>query len=350
MSCNFPRVAFMSSPTLFQSQGGLQIQIRETIEALRLQGVDAVYIDPAVQSVAAFDLVHVFGSMNGQHRIVEFAKRSKIPTVISPLIQPHWRETALTARLMDYMLRRFTKWQVKSDYSHGYMALNMADAIIALGAGEQSIIQSAFRIPGSKIFVVPNGIPERFFSATQDAAVKHDVRAKGCVLNVASINPHKNQLGLAEAVSTTGLHCVIVGGVLEAEKSYLDSVIAYSNVHYWGRLNYDDQLLSSIYAAAGVFCLPSLSEVMPLSVLESLAAGTPVVCTKHHGMDLSMMRDVVIEVDPHNKGELNAAIRHFIADPPEPEHCRGVVRHLSWKEVAIKVKEIYADVLSKSLQ
>ena len=80
------------------------------------------------------------------------------------------------------------------------------------------------------------------------------------------------------------MRLVLVGQCLPAHQPYLRQVLAHAHVRHLGALAYDNSLLPSLYAGAAVFALVSQSEVMPLVVLEALAAGTPAVMTRHHGM------------------------------------------------------------------
>jgi glycosyltransferase involved in cell wall biosynthesis len=80
----------------------------------------------------------------------------------------------------------------------------------------------------------------------------------------------------------------------------------------------DARRLSSIYAAADVFVLPSLSEALGQVGLEALACGTPVVGSRVGGIP-----DYVIEgktgrlVEPGNAGELAATLDWMIEHPEE---------------------------------
>jgi glycosyltransferase involved in cell wall biosynthesis len=117
-------------------------------------------------------------------------------------------------------------------------------------------------------------------------------------------------------------------------------------VIYLGSLAYDDPMLASAYAAAGVFCLPSLSEVMPLSVLEALAADTPAVMTRYHCMDMSVMKDIVREIDPNDQSAIRQAVCGVLANTVAPEACRASVAAFSWDSVAVDLATIYRRVFS----
>ena len=340
------RVAVLSYPMLFQTQGGLQIQILETINALQRRGIDARLIDPGREQLSDFDLVHVFSAINGNRRIVEHAHAVGLPVVTSPLLQPHWtKRLGITARVIERLVGKATHWEIKTEYAQVLSCLTRSNHLIALGEREKQSIVDAFLIPPERITVIPNGIPARFFTATDELARTTTGLEAGYILNVASINAHKNQLAIAEAVATDGWPVVIAGECLPCEAPYLASCRAHSHVHYMGKFNYDDPLLPSLYAGAGVFCLPSQSEVMPLTILESLAAGTPVVATHNHCMDTAGMEDVLIQVSPNDRGGIREAIRHFREHRPTAEQCQAAVRRFTWNSVAAAIHECYTSVL-----
>jgi glycosyltransferase involved in cell wall biosynthesis len=75
------------------------------------------------------------------------------------------------------------------------------------------------------------------------------------------------------------------------------------------------ELMPSVYAEADVFCLPSWWEAMPLSVLEAMAAGLPVVAT-----DVGEVSRVVIDGEhgfvppPHAPEQLADSLRKLLGD------------------------------------
>jgi len=336
------RVAFLSYPMLFQRQGGLQIQILETISELNKLGVKAELINPNSDRLTDFDLIHVFSAISGNYRLLEAAKGVAKPIVLSPLIQPDWTKYAgLRARFFESLVGKITGWHIRTTYHEIETSLQLADALVALGDIEKKSIMKAFLIPHEKITVIPNGIPRRFFSAepmlfTEKFGINPDF-----ILCVAAVNPYKNQLSLAKALEGTNYKLVLIGQCLVTDKGYLAEIQTYPHVVYLGSMDYSDPLLVSAYAAAKLFCLPSSSEVMPLCVLEALAAGTPVVMTKNHCMDMSLMKNVIKEIEPTKPEEIMASIIELIAQNPSIDQCREVVSHLSWKSVAQEIHKIY---------
>lgn len=340
------RIAMISYPMLFQHSGGLQVQVRETIAALVKLGVEARLVDPTRDRLVDYDIIHVFSAINGNHRIVESARALGVGVVVSPLIQPHWnKRLAMLARLLESLVGRLTAWNVKTEYRQIASALHGADALVALGDVEKRSIMDAFRIDKESIRVIPNGIPERFFRGNPSTFRQATGIHSDFVLCVASINTYKNQLGLARALEGSGLPLVLIGPCQDHDRSYLGQLSRHSHVRYLGGMDYTDPLLASAYAAATVFCLPSNSEVMPLSVMESLAAGTPVVMTRNHAMDVSGMREVCTEVCPSRPHEIGVAIHAFVESRPVAERCREAVRGFTWEAVAEQLRQCYQDVL-----
>lgn len=99
-------------------------------------------------------------------------------------------------------------------------------------------------------------------------------------IHVARCNPVKNQTMLVEAFSKfieTGhdADLVIIGGGFDSELGESIKSKAGNRIHFIGmRKNVGDYLLN-----ADVFCLSSTFEGMPITILEAILAGIPVVST-----------------------------------------------------------------------
>lgn len=345
MPSNF-KIAILSYPMLFQRQGGLQIQILETIAALKRLDIQVELINPNQDKLADYDLVHVFSAINGNYRLVEAAKGVAKSVVISPLIRPDWTKyTGFRERFLDRLVGKLSGWHIHTTYREIDFCLQSSDFIVALGEVEKKSIVDAFSVASNKVNVIPNGIPQRFSETSPDLFTEKYGLEPGFVLCVAAINSHKNQLALVQALQDVSRKVVLIGQCLETDQGYLDKILEFPNVIYLGALDYQDPLLASAYAAAGVFCLPSQSEVMPLSVLEALATGTPVVVTKHHCMDVSSMSEALEEVEPNHYEQIRSAVCKFLVNSVSPEQCREKVSHLSWDGVAQDLSDVYRSLI-----
>lgn len=349
------RVGILSYPTLFQREGSLQVQVRATIRALdqlarhggEPAGVELV--DPCRARLDGYDLVHVFSATNGNHRIVEEAAALGVPVVLSPLISPGWnRASGSRARMADRLFGKQTGWNVQTSYAMTRRALQVATMVVALGEAEKAAIAAAFLIDPAKVRVFPHGIGAQYFNA-DPALFRARTGIDGpFVLMAGPIAPHKNQLGMAQALSELALPFVLAGAAADRDQDYLRQLRAVRGVTMLGPLRHEDRLLASAFAAATVFAQSSQCEGLPLPVLEALACGTPVVMARDSVPHLANSEFALRKVQWNDIDALKRAVMAFIAAPPEPALVRALVRDYTWQRVAAGIAGCYAEVLRRS--
>ena len=156
--------------------------------------------------------------------------------------------------------------------------------------------------------------------ATYDATVRAHVRAvarekiglagaERLICAIGNLYPVKDHASLIRAAADLpGVHVAIAGrGEEEASLRALGVELAMGDrLHLLGLR--DD--VPRILAAADVFAQPSLSEGLPLAVLEAMASGTPVVAS-----DVGGIAEAVVD------GESGRLV-----PPADPETLRGVLR------------------------
>ena len=100
------------------------------------------------------------------------------------------------------------------------------------------------------------------------------------ILHVARCNPQKNQMLLIDsfnALATKGLDAIllVIGNSYDSELGLSLKAAACSNIHFLGtRKNISDYM-----ANADIFVLSSAFEGMPITIIEALLSGVPVVST-----------------------------------------------------------------------
>ncbi|MDP6645133.1 MAG: glycosyltransferase family 4 protein [Rhodospirillales bacterium] len=83
------------------------------------------------------------------------------------------------------------------------------------------------------------------------------------------------------------------------------------------------QALPALYSRARIFCLPSLEEGMPLTLLQAMAAGLPVVTTAAASGGIVEQSGAGIIVPPRDSDTLAEALDRLIS---EPDLCREMGR------------------------
>lgn len=149
----------------------------------------------------------------------------------------------------------------------------------------ERIAKNSWGIRKKKLHYVPNGIVTERFDKTFDAtlAAKHGIKPDSQVIGtVAALRIEKNIGRLIEAFSKVedshpNCQLVIIGdGVgLPALKMLAERVCRKESVIFVGNLAEPERLLKRF----DIFALSSDTEQMPLSILEAMATGLPIVAT-----------------------------------------------------------------------
>ena len=197
--------------------------------------------------------------------------------------------------------------------------------------------------PGEFVFI-PNGTEERFFCQREYADT-----STSSVLYVGTWIDRKGTFYLAEAFEIlaekyAGIVLTVAGsGIPEEEvrKSFVPqwrervTVIPFIS----------REQIPNLYASHDIFAFPSLVEGMPLTLLEAMASGMPVVTTNSSGM-----ADVVEDefngllVEPANSRELARAIAELCESRELREKLglqgQNTARRYTWTGVVRKLENL----------
>ena len=163
----------------------------------------------------------------------------------------------------------------------------ITDAFIAVAESHGRFLEQFERFPASKVHVIRNGVDCRRFAP--DATAAGDVRRElglapdaKLIGIVAALRPEKNHPMLVRAAAALRerfpqAHWLIIGDGPERGgiASVIEALSVGDRVHLLGTRRDTPRLL----AALDVFALCSLNEASPVSILEALACGVPVVAT-----------------------------------------------------------------------
>ena len=172
-------------------------------------------------------------------------------------------------------------------------------------------------VPTSKIRVVRNGISIDKFAVAADPslrAVLNEGRDQSIIFTPARLHKQKGHVHLLQAaVSVPNAVFVLAGDGPERKSLHELSVklgIA-DRIRFLGQRQDIPQLL----ACCDIFVLPSLYEGLPLSVLEALAAGKPILATAIGGTNEAVLHGVTgLLVRPADPAELAAGINSLLGN------------------------------------
>jgi len=172
-------------------------------------------------------------------------------------------------------------------------AFRNSNGIIAVSEPYRQTIATVLGVSESRLSVVPNGIP---IEAGDREPVRADLDlADSDVLMVAvgNLYPVKGHRFLIEAAGNlpreSGWKLVIAGRGEEESRlrNLIERYDLTDRVHLLGLR--DD--IPNLLAAADIFVMPSLSEGLPLALLEAMAAGTSIVASAVGGIPEVTGRD-----------------------------------------------------------
>ena len=179
-------------------------------------------------------------------------------------------------------------------------------------------------VPAGKIRVVVNGVDTRRFGAEGGApaqarrllGLNGDQPVVGTVGRLVPVKDHRTLLAAFRRVAEqhpAGRLVIVGDGPLRGDLVRLAGTLGLSDrVRFLGERRDIPQLLR----AFDLFVLSSVSEGMPLTVLEAMAAGVPVVATRVGGVPEAVVdRETGWLVPPGDPESMAGAVLALLADP-----------------------------------
>lgn len=197
-------------------------------------------------------------------------------------------------------------------------AARRSDALVGVSLATANALQRTLGIAPPRLQIVPNGIPLRV--GTRDRVRRELSMAPGELLIVAvgNLYPVKGHAVLLDALATLrnrrGWRLAIAGRG-EEEASLRAQAAAAGIADRTHILGFRDDV-PDILAAGDVFAMPSLSEGLPLALVEAMSFGLPVVVSRVGGIPEVVTNDVdALLVPPSDVGALAGALRNLLEDP-----------------------------------
>ncbi|HEX8580189.1 MAG TPA: glycosyltransferase family 4 protein, partial [Allosphingosinicella sp.] len=204
---------------------------------------------------------------------------------------------------------------------HAYrrFALRGASRVVVPSRSLPEVALTDWKVPPDILKYIPNGIrldPKACRGTETANSAARRMPGETVVVCVAGLRPEKNlpRLVRAAALAGTDIRLVIVGEGPERE-------VVTAEARKWTFEHQLDMIgfvadVPNYLAAADIFALSSDTEQCPLSVMEAMAAGLPVVAPSVGDIE-SMVSEAnrPFIVPPNDEERLAAAIRRLADDP-----------------------------------
>lgn len=344
------KAAFYVYPTAFQSPGGGEVMLLKTREYLEREGVEVSLFDPWRDKLKDFDLLHTFGSVKDALPMMRAASQAGIPNVLSTVCWYSWKSAwgtygTLRNRVLSAARHAAKSWLPFLPSERKTM-MEISDILLPNSQSEARQLMRFFRMPESKILVVPNAVDSSFAEASPELFVER-YGFQDFILLVGRIEPRKNQLNVIRALKGIGRPTVIIGDCVPGYETYESACRqeADRDIHFLGGLPHGSPLLASAYAACDTFVLGTWLETPGLAALEAALAGAKVVITVE-GATREYFKNFVRYVPPSDPRAIREAVQKSLASAKGPALSIHVKENYSWANTAKLTLSAYRKVLS----
>jgi L-malate glycosyltransferase len=172
------------------------------------------------------------------------------------------------------------------------------DMVVAVAEALAEQMATVIRFPRKRIHVIPNGVDTQHFQPVENGNVKQRIRfglppEKILFGIVARLVPVKNHLGIFHALAQLHAQGINVDLVLAGDGELRESLFqAAADMHLIEHIHFLGEItaVTEFLQAVDVFVLNSKSEGMPITMLEAMACGLPVIATSV-GSNPQLVRD-----------------------------------------------------------
>lgn len=238
-------------------------------------------------------------------------------------------------------------------------ALRNTDLVICDSKTSKNDIADKLSVPKGKIEVIYLAASENF-KKNDDVKRLKSVKRKfklpqNFALYVGDVNWNKNLENLINSIKISNLPLVMVGAALVDNKvpqtralgRLIKKLHLEEKIIRTGYIEEED--LVSIYNLANVTILPSFYEGFGLPVLESMACGTPVVCSNSSSL-AEIAGDIALFCDPQDPADIAQKTLSVLRMSKEQREAlsRKLIAHaaaFSWQKTARQTVNVYKKVL-----
>ena len=280
------------------------------------------------------NLLHQFSCMPSTLDFLSYTKKIKdIPLVISPNFWPDPNE-----------------WVASGVDKQISGILWLADKVVVNSFIEKEALVRLCQIDPTVIQITPNAADEVFFDPVDSDLFRNTFDIHGpFVLNVANIEPRKNQLYFLRALKAfPDLQLITIGGT--RNEIYRDECMAENGGQFRiiDALPPGSELIRSAIAACEFFAMPSFCETPSIASLEAGAAGAKILTT-NLGSPTEYFQDLATYINPYDIEGMQEAIHKILMQPKSRALSERIWRLYRWDVVVENLINCYSNVLEKRL-
>ena len=275
---------------------------------------------------------------------------------------PPFRRIPTVLTVHDLIFRLFPEHHKPLNYQYLNSAMPLfcrrAGAIIAISESTRRDLIEHYRVDPNKIWVVHEAAAPHFrpvpASEMEAVRVRYGLPEQ-FVLHVGTLEPRKNLERLLDVLAMSRdrgieLPLVLVGAkgwLYEGFFRRLKELDLASAVTLLGWV--PDEDLPAVYSAATLCVMPSIYEGFGLPVLEAMACGTPVVCSRTASLP-ELGGDAALYFDPYDAEEIAAQLERMWVNETLRRKMSGAgllqASQFSWTHTAEQTMAVYEALLS----
>ena len=238
------------------------------------------------------------------------------------------------------------------------MALKKVDAVICDSKTSKIDIAEKLSIPKSKIHVVYLA-PGKNFRPIDNKKSLNNIAKKyklpeNFILYVGDVNWNKNIINILKAVKHSNAKIVMAGKALTQDipqtkeiENQIKKLKIQNDVTKLGYVSEAD--LVAIYNLADLTLMPSFYEGFGLPVLESMACGTPVICSNVASL-AEITKNSAVYCDPNDPKDIAKKIKHIqnLSTKARESISEKSIKNSSqftWEKTAKETIKVYKSVL-----
>jgi len=366
------RVCIDALPLLVRSAGVKNYLYYWIAHLRRLAGEDAIRLFPPLGRLGALDHQRsLAGPLRTLAGLAGLAAANYTPLPLAAwmsagagvfhttnLLRRPPRSARLTTTLHDV-----TAWLMPELHSRANLradrafarTLRAADGVIAVSANTRCDAVRVLGLDERKITVIHSGVADAFFQVADEGV---EAARSACRLNrpyvlfLGTIEPRKNVGTLLDAWDALPapfrqeFELVVAGPAGWSEAGLMARLgQPVPGVRYLGYVA--EEHLPGLTAGAAVFVYPSLYEGFGFPVAQAMAAGAPVVTSRHSSL-AEIAGDAAVLIDPRSPAELGAALTRLLLSPDSrrgfSEAGRVRAQAFTWERCARQSLEFFRSV------